>query len=252
MTTIENIVREINKELAPQFEEKLRAHLAKQDRDWLIEQIVRLTLDKHSLEELDRRQYLEAEGEKHLQRIDRLKKMNLGVRRLKVFIARYKKISREMLIAENYLNKHAPPRGTALITGEFRSAEGEKLLQYAKDILFGLLFGDKTLNVEFERVHRELLTLNIPRAKAGAFNFLKANAELNALETWQDSTGEALSDNILLEIEYGETADEMVGNGIVAALRLINHLEVNEEILYGRMSEIEQSTLVSQKIMKIQ
>ena len=44
MPTIEGILRQINKELVPQFEEKLRAYLAEQDREWLIEQIVRLTL----------------------------------------------------------------------------------------------------------------------------------------------------------------------------------------------------------------
>jgi hypothetical protein len=36
------------------------------------------------------------------------------------------------------------------------------------------------------------------------------------------------------------------------SLKIINNLEVNEEILYGRMTELEQSTLVSQKLMKIQ
>jgi hypothetical protein len=41
MPNIESIVREINKELTPQFEEKLRAYLADQDKDWLIEQIIR-------------------------------------------------------------------------------------------------------------------------------------------------------------------------------------------------------------------
>ncbi len=49
---IETIVREINRDLVPEFEKKLRAHLAEQDKDWLIEQIVRLTLDAHSLEEM--------------------------------------------------------------------------------------------------------------------------------------------------------------------------------------------------------
>jgi len=44
MPNIEHIIRQINKELVPQFEERLRPHLASQDREWLIEQIVRLTL----------------------------------------------------------------------------------------------------------------------------------------------------------------------------------------------------------------
>jgi len=38
MSTIESILREINKEVVPQFEARLRQHLEGQDRDWLIEQ----------------------------------------------------------------------------------------------------------------------------------------------------------------------------------------------------------------------
>jgi hypothetical protein len=55
-----------------------------------------------------------------------------------------------------------------------------------------------------------------------------------------------------MEIEYGEVTDELIGNGIITTLKIINNLEINEEILYGRMTEIEQSTLASQKLMKIQ
>lgn len=43
MRAIEAIVRQINKDLVPQFEEKLRAYLAEQDRDWLIEQSTLVT-----------------------------------------------------------------------------------------------------------------------------------------------------------------------------------------------------------------
>lgn len=37
MPAIEAILRQINKDLVPQFEEKLRAYLAEQDKEWLIE-----------------------------------------------------------------------------------------------------------------------------------------------------------------------------------------------------------------------
>ena len=53
------------------------------------------------------------------------------------------------------------------------------------------------------------------------------------------------ADNIVLEIEYGEIEGERIGDGVITALSLINHLEINEEILYGRMENIEQSTLIS-------
>jgi hypothetical protein len=255
MTNIETIVRQINRELVPQFEEKLRALLAQQDREWLIEQIVRLTLDAHSLEEMDRKHHLVHETQKREQQIERVKKLNLGLEKLNLFIARYKGITREMLIADALLKENAPPKGAQLITDEFRSEAGNDLLRLGKDMLFGLLFGDESLNVKFERTHRELLTLNVPRMKSGALNFMKATTELSAMGTWQDPKGAASdmrADNILMEIEYGEVDHELIGNGIVAALKIINNLEVNEEILYGHMTEVEQSTLASQKLVRIQ
>ena len=42
MPNIEAILRQINKDLVPEFESKLRAYLADQDKEWLIEQVVRL------------------------------------------------------------------------------------------------------------------------------------------------------------------------------------------------------------------
>jgi len=43
MPTIESIVREINKDLVPRFEENLRAFAANQDKEWLIEQSTLIT-----------------------------------------------------------------------------------------------------------------------------------------------------------------------------------------------------------------
>jgi hypothetical protein len=255
MTNIETIVRQINREFVPQFEEKLRAYLEKQEREWLIEQIVRLTLDAQSLHEMDRKHDQQIETEIREQRLARVKKLNLDLDKLNLFLARYKGITREKLIADQLLKTNAPSKGMEMITAEFRTEQGNELLESAKDMLFGLLFGDKSLNVEFERDHRELLTLTVPRLKSEALNFMKATTELSALGTWQDPKGaanDARADNILMEIEYGEVRNELIGNGIVATLKIINNLEINEEILYGRMTEVEQSTLVSQKIVKIQ
>jgi hypothetical protein len=204
---------------------------------------------------MDRQRFKEEENRKREQRTQRVKNLNLGVDALKEFLAKYKGIKRERLVAENFLKADAPPKGTELIPEEFRSVEGNELLQLSKDILFGLLFGDKSLNVNFNRTQRELLTLTMPRMKSDPLDFMKATTELSARGTWQDPKGSAndmRADNIILEIEYGEIEGELVGDGIVTTLRIINHLEVNEEILYGRMTDIEQSTLISQKIMKIQ
>ena len=46
-------------------------------------------------------------------------------------------------------------------------------------------------------------------------------------------------------MEYGEVATEAVGRGIKLALRLINDLEINEQILYARMEDVEESSLES-------
>ena len=46
-------------------------------------------------------------------------------------------------------------------------------------------------------------------------------------------------------MQYGETADEAVGPAIIAALTLINHLEINQQGLYARMINIEDTTLIA-------
>jgi hypothetical protein len=248
MPNIEAILRQINRDLVPQFEEKLRAHLAEQDKEWLIEQIVRLTLDAHSLEEMDRKHIREQETKRRQERAERVKKLNLDEEKLREFADRYKGYSRERLIQEGFLTSEAPPKGGDLITDEFRSREGTDLLQLAKDMLFGFLFGDESTNTRFHRSQRQLLTLTVPRMKSEVLGFMEATTELSAQGTWQDPKSvenDTRADNVVLEIEYGELEGERIGDGIVTALKLINNLEINEEILYGRMENIEQSTLVS-------
>ena len=246
MTNIESIVRQINREFVPHFEEKLRTYLEKQDKDWLIEQIVRLTMDAQSLQEMDRKHSQEVETQKRKERTKRIIDMKLNESKLKIFVNTHMKNSREDLMQSGALKPGTPPKGGEMITNEFRSKKGNDLLQHAKDMLFALLFGDHDLKVSLNRTQRKLLTLTVPRMKSISLNFMKATTELSALGTWQDPNGmtsDARADNSIMEIEYGETRSEMVGKGIVSALRLINNLEINEEILYGRMGNIEQSTL---------
>jgi hypothetical protein len=248
MPNIETIVRQINREFVPHFEEKLRAFLGEQDREWLIEQIVRLTLDAHSLEEMDRRHFKEEENRKRAERSERVQALGLELVKLREFLEAHKEHDRDRLIAGKFLKVDAPAKGTDLISAKFRSAAGNALLALAKDMLFGLLFGDDTTNTHFDRVQRELLTLTVPRMKIDALDFMKATTELSAVGTWQDPKGAAndmQADNVVLEIEYGEVDGELIGDGVVLALSLINNLEINEEILYGRMENIEQSTLIT-------
>ena len=87
----------------------------------------------------------------------------------------------------------------------------------------------------------------VPRSKAAALDFMQASTELNAAGTWQDPdsvSNDERADNVLLEVQYGEVEGELVGHGIVAALSLINNLEINEQVLYARMINVEEATLI--------
>jgi len=247
MATIQTITREINKELVPLFEERLRSYLGTQDKEWLTEQIVRLTLDAHSLQEMDRRQIQAAKAKKRAERISRLRKIGLDRDMLIAFLETYKAYDRAKLIEEGCLLATAPAKGTDLIQGGFRTAKGTSLLTHVKDILFGLLYGDEATNTHFERTEQEILTLTLPRGKVEALDFMKATTELSAFGTWQDPesvSNDMRADNVVVEVEYGEVEGELIGNGIVRTLSLINNLEVNEQILYARMINVEQSTLI--------
>ena len=76
---------------------------------------------------------------------------------------------------------------------------------------------------------------------------MRASTELTAAGTWQDPdsvSNDERAANVLLEVQFGETADEVVGRAIVVALSVINSLEVNEQILYARMIDVEETTLI--------
>ena len=76
---------------------------------------------------------------------------------------------------------------------------------------------------------------------------MRASTEIEVAGTWQDPenvSSDERADNILLEVQYGEVADELVGDGIILALSLINNLEINEQVLYARMINVEETTLI--------
>jgi hypothetical protein len=248
VATIETIVRSINRELVPAFEERLRAELAGKDRDWLVDQIVRLTLDAHSLEEIDRRSVVEAKARARAERAARVRDLALDRAGLERFVAEHPGVTREGLIAAGHLLADAPPKGTAAITAAHRSPSGEALLTRAKDVLFALLFGDEAGGTRLDRVQHELLTMALPRFKAGALDFMQASTELAAAGTWQDPesvSNDERADNVLIEVQFGEVEGELVGRGIVVALSLINNLEINEQVLFARMVNVEETTLIA-------
>lgn len=241
-------MRVINRDLSPQFEERLRTALADKDRDWLIDQLVRLTLDAHSLEDLDRAIVIQEKARRRAERLARVTGLALKPASVRTFTDDSATMSRERAVSDGYLVAQAPPKGTSLLLSEHRTEAGEELLVRAKDFLFALLFGDASTATRLDRVQQELLTLALPRSKAGALDFMRASTELAAAGTWQDPasvSNDERADNVLLEVQFGETAEEIVGNAIVAALSVINNLEINEQVLYARMINIEESTLIS-------
>jgi len=245
--SIEDLVRAINRDLSPEFEERLRAALADQDREWLVDQIVRLTLDAHSLQEIDRRVEREAKSRARAERLARVQALGVTEQTLNRFVDEFTGVSREQLQADGRLAADAPAKGTLLLTSTHRSDAGDALLLLAKDTLFALLFGDQASNTHLERAQQELLTLALPRGKAAALDFMRAATELAAAGTWQDPdnvSNDERADNVLLEVQFGETTDELVGRGIVTALSLINSLEINEQVLYARMINVEETTLI--------
>ncbi len=246
MGTIDDVARAIARDLSPEFEQRLRSELAGRDREWLIDELVRLTLSRHGFDDLDRDAAAAAVlREQRLQRVQALALDPAGVEQ---FIIRNTGESREQLIEEGYLRDDAPDKGTALLGPSHRTARGEERLRHAKDVLFALLFGDDSTDTRLERVQQELLTMAVPRAKAAALDFMRASTELAAEGTWQDPqsvSNDERADNVLLEVQFGETQDELVGRAIVCALSLINNLEINEQVLYARMINVEESTLIS-------
>ncbi len=182
------------------------------------------------------------------ERVQRVRKLGLNGGVLSRFLEANRHWNRRTLQRDGLLRKGCPRKGTDLIDDRYRTPRGAALLDLGKDMLYGLLFGDESTNTRLARTQRELLTLTVPRQKSAVLDFMKATTELSALGTWQDPRGAAndmQADNVVLEVEYGEVEGELVGNGIVLALSLINNLEINEEILYGRMENIEQTTLIT-------
>jgi hypothetical protein len=248
MPTIEALVRAIQRDLTPQFEERLRQALAEQDREWLIDAIVRLTLDAHSLEEIDRQVEVAAKARARAERLARVRALSVDRAVVDRFVAQHAATTRESLIAADHLRPNAPAKGTSLLRREHRTSSGEALLTYAKDMLFALLFGDESSGTHLERIQHELLTLALPRHKAAALDYMRASTEVVAAGTWQDPdnvSSDERAENVLLDVQFGEVEGELIGRGIVRALSLINNLEVNEQVLYARMINVEETTLIS-------
>jgi hypothetical protein len=109
--TIEGVLREVNRDVVPQFEERLRSALAERDRAWLVDQIVRLALDAHSLQALDRRIAQEDRARARAQRAERVTAMAIDAPFVEAFVARHGGLDRAALVAGGALSADAPAKG---------------------------------------------------------------------------------------------------------------------------------------------
>ncbi|WP_066940776.1 hypothetical protein [Microtetraspora fusca] len=268
MSEIAQIVTRIRTELADELRERLRDHLRAQPTEWLVEQILALAhlddtadlsapalpADTSATERPDapaiprqarhERPVRETEEER-AERAARIRLLHLDEESLPRYLQRYAALKRDVLEAAGYL-RNPPPKGADLIPASCRSSQGEALLCQAKDVLHALLFGGEAEGVRLRRVERELLTLALPRAKSHAAAPLLGAAEMCAESAWRDHSRTVADDptvDLLFQVEYGEVAGGLLGNTLVATLRLINNLEINEQILHARTESIEQSTL---------
>ena len=241
MNDISSIIKKAQNDLFPQLEAKIRAELELKDKDWLIDQIIYLTCERHSLHE----QKQSLENIQHC--ITRIRNKGYNDHTLTQFINRYQKVSRSELETDGYLI-NPPHMGLAAIETHQRSKEGEALLKEAQDMLYAALYGDTSINVNLTRGQEELLTMILPQSKSETLSFLKAVTQVNALGTWKDPEGVSNDDqanNIGLQVEFGDNEKGTIGLAVFVVLNLINLLQVNEQILYARMEKVARSSLQS-------
>lgn len=238
MDNISSIIKKAQDDIFPELEAKIRLELQQKDKDWLIDQIIYLTCERHSL-------HSQKENLENMKRrLARISKKGYDDQSLKDFIDKYRKIRREDLEDSGFL-LNPPHLGTATIESQQRSKKGETLLEEAQDMLYAILYGEEGINVNLTRGQEEILTMMLPRDKSDSLFFLKAVTKMNTVGTWKDPEGvsnDDQADNIGLQVEFGDNVTESIGIAIFVALNLINLLHINEQIFYARMERVERSS----------
>jgi hypothetical protein len=174
MATIDDLARAIARELSPQFEQRLRAELADRDREWLVDELVRLTLARHGFEDLDRD--AAATSVLRAQRLQRVREMAIDHAAVERFVAEATGETREHLVAEGYLVESAPAKGTALIREDHRTARrGTTDPRQGRALRAALR--RRHHGARLQRVGQGC-SLAVPRSKAGALDFMRASTEL--------------------------------------------------------------------------
>ncbi|NEO42864.1 MAG: hypothetical protein F6K55_01335, partial [Moorea sp. SIO4A3] len=84
--------------------------------------------------------------------------------------------------------------------------------------------------------------------KFHVIDFMVAVTQIGGEGTWKDPNNVSHDDrekNIILQTEYGEVKSELISEGLLATVKMINNLEINEQVLYFRMIDVEQSSLIA-------
>jgi len=116
-------------------------------------------------------------------------------------------------------------------------------VQAIQDELNILLF-DGEFQRACDATDRELLTIIIARPKAHHFDFLLGKTEWKVRGKWRRLEDDFdIEENVQLDVEFKDSAEEAVGKRIIALLKAYNTKVVGEAVLYARTIPIEEGTL---------
>ena len=122
--------------------------------------------------------------------------------------------------------------------------EPEKMpVQAIKDELNALLYSE-AVQKACDAKDRELLSIIIARGKVGMFDFLEGKTEWKVRGKWRrPDEGFDIEENVQLDIQFKDAADECVGKRLIELLKAYNTKAVGEALLYARTIPIEEGTL---------
>jgi len=249
---IEQMLKTIEDESAHFYEAQLRKLLDSEDRQWLVEQLVTYIIKEkygevHHEISVSKKKYPHETLAKRKERISRIQALNIDLNAVKEIRTEFDSYTRESLEKNGHIN-NAEHKGLKIVPSNLRSEEGNQLLVRAKDFLFALLFCGKKHGVNIERTKRDELTITIASDKANCLeSFMIAVTEFPARGVWYDSEG--ISDdenatNTVMQVEFGDDEQGVCASALMSALKLINNLEINEEILYCRIEQAKYSSLI--------
>ncbi|MGY6649597.1 hypothetical protein [Wenyingzhuangia sp. IMCC45574] len=239
MKDINSIFKKAQDDLFPELEAKIRAELETKDKNWLIDQIILLTCERHSLHE----QHENLQAAKKF--IRSIKERNYTYKYIQNFVTKYKGIKREDLEESNILI-NAPHMGLDVLESKHLSLQGQTILQETKEILYVLLYDDININTIFTREKEEILIMTIPTEKLDALSFLKATTEIKCEGIWKDPEGisnDEHANNTELHVEFGDYIDQRISEALFVVLNLLNLLLINEQIFYVRTTNVMRSSL---------